>query len=209
MESASLKLPCLGEERPRERLGERAAPEKAAAAPSLVRAQRPAGGASQPEEVAEEPLREAFRALLEKEGWWLLPGLPPPVPLMALEMCGNCGCGDWTEAAGLSRHLEEVDGAAPAGLLALSLPESLSSSPLWFKPSRGWPPSFILLHVGRTRYFKGRGPFCRRKEPKDRPVKRHSRPAAFHPRPLPARPPARPRGLPIYPSPCVDIGDIH
>lgn len=70
----------------------------------------------QPDEVAEEPFMEDFRALLVKEDWWLLPGLLL-VPFMVLEMCGNCGWGDWTGVLGLGRQ-EEVEGSPPAGLLA-------------------------------------------------------------------------------------------
>jgi len=88
---------------------------------------------SQPDEVAEEPFIDVFRALLVKEDWWLLLGLLL-VPFMVLEMWGNWGCGDWTGVLGLGKQ-EEVEGMPPAGLLALSLPESLSSSPLLFKPS--------------------------------------------------------------------------
>lgn len=119
---------------------------------------------------------EDFRALLVKEDWWLLPGLLL-VPFMVLEMCGNCGWGDWTGVLGLGRQ-EEVEGSPPAGLLALSLPESLSSSPLLLRPSRWWP-IFILLQVGRTRYLRGSGPFCKARDPSEpRAPPRHA--AACH-----------------------------
>lgn len=52
---------------------------------------------------------------------------------------------------------EEVDGT-PAGLLALSLAESLSERFVLFTPSCGWV-IFIFLQLGRTRYFRGSGPF--------------------------------------------------
>lgn len=52
---------------------------------------------------------------------------------------------------------EEVDGT-PAGLLALSLAESLSERFVLFTPSCGWA-IFIFLQLGRTRYFRGSGPF--------------------------------------------------
>lgn len=44
--------------------------------------------AHQPDEVAEEPFIDVFRALLVKEDWWLLLGLLL-VPFMVLEMWGN------------------------------------------------------------------------------------------------------------------------
>ena len=77
---------------------------------------------------------EALRALLVKDEWWLLLGLPP-VPFIVLEIWGNWGCGDCTGVLGLSKQ-DEVEAVPPAGLLAFSLPESLSRSPLLFKPSR-------------------------------------------------------------------------
>lgn len=52
---------------------------------------------------------------------------------------------------------EEVDGT-PAGLLALSLAESLSERFVLFTPSCGGV-IFIFLQLGRTRYFRGSGPF--------------------------------------------------
>lgn len=42
--------------------------------------------------------------------------------------CGICGCGDWAGVPGLGKE-DEVD-AAPAGLPALSLAESLSGPDL-------------------------------------------------------------------------------
>lgn len=104
---------------------------------------------------------DAFRVLLVKEAWWLPLGLPL-VPFIVLEMWGNWGWGDCTGVLGLSTQ-DDVEGVPPMGLPAFSLPESLSRSPLLCKPSRCWPPIFILLQVCRTRYFKGRGPFCQRK----------------------------------------------
>lgn len=52
---------------------------------------------------------------------------------------------------------EEVDGT-PAGLLAFSLAESLSERFVLFTPSCGCA-IFIFLQLGRTRYFRGSGPF--------------------------------------------------
>lgn len=75
----------------------------------------------------------------------LLPPAPAPAPPGAV--------------VGLERG-EEVDGppAPPAGLLALSLAESLSERAALLGPSEGWA-IFIFLQLGRTRYCRGRGPF--------------------------------------------------
>lgn len=110
----------------------------------------------QPDEVADDPFIDDFRGLLAKEDWWFPLGLLL-VPFIVLEMWGNCGWGDCTGVLGLGKQ-EEVEGIPPAGLLALSLPESLSSSPVFGSPSLWWL-IFILLQVGRTLYFKGSGPF--------------------------------------------------
>lgn len=110
-----------------------------------------------PDEVAEEPLRDIFLALLMKGFWWLELGVEL-VPLMVVEMWGNWGWGDWIGVLGFGMQAE-VEGTPPAGLPALSLPESLSRSPLMlFNLSAGWP-IFIRLQLGLTRYFNGRGPF--------------------------------------------------
>lgn len=63
---------------------------------------------------------------------------------------------DWTGVLGLGSG-EDVDGA-PAGLLAWSLAESLSERLALLKPSCACV-IFIFLQLGRTRYFKGSGPF--------------------------------------------------
>lgn len=70
----------------------------------------------------------------------------------------------WEGVAGLGKE-EEVVAGKVAGLLALSLTDSHSEAPLVLVHSElgGWDESFSLLQAGWTRYFKGRGPFCRRK----------------------------------------------
>ena len=83
-------------------------------------------------------------------------------PLM-VEMCERPEQADWTAALGMGGE-EQLEGSMVAGLLGLSLPESVSTSgrlsalPLLSSSSRG-PLSFIFLQLGRTLYFRGRGPF--------------------------------------------------
>lgn len=134
------------------------------------------GPVSHPEVVA-DPFRVTFRALpapvlgpFPPENWvkalgglrggggggGLVEGVPFTGP------CGSCACGDWAGVPGLGSDEEaDVDGA-PAGLPALSLAESLSGPDLWawFWPSCCAWLTFIFLQLGRTRYFRGRGPFC-------------------------------------------------
>lgn len=127
-------------------------------------------------ELVEDPFRVTFRALLPPvlvlfppENWvkgrggfsgggggggGLVEGVPLTGP------CGSCACGDWAGVPGLGSDEDvDVDGA-PAGLPALSLAESLSGPDLLlFWPSCCACVTFIFLQLGRTRYFRGRGPF--------------------------------------------------
>ena len=67
----------------------------------------------------------------------------------------------WDGVPGLGSE-EEVAGSV-AGLWALSLTDSHSDAPLVLVHSEvaGWE-SFRRLQAGWTRYFRGRGPFCKR-----------------------------------------------
>lgn len=67
----------------------------------------------------------------------------------------------WDGVPGLGRE-EEVAGSV-AGLWALSLTDSHSEAPLVLVHSEvgGWE-SLRRLQAGWTRYFSGRGPFCKR-----------------------------------------------
>lgn len=67
----------------------------------------------------------------------------------------------WDGVPGLGRE-EEVAGSV-AGLWALSLTDSHSEAPLVLMHSEvaGWD-SLSRLQAGWTRYFSGRGPFCKR-----------------------------------------------
>lgn len=146
---------------------------------------------------------DVFRVLLVKEAWWLPPELPL-VPFIVLEMWGNWGWGDCTRVPGLSMQ-DDVEGTPPVGLPAFSLPESLSRSPLLCKPSRCWPLIFILLQVCRTRYCKGRGPFCQRKSERKSLLESlflFSIPLANLTKTCKA-------SQYIYPSPSVNVGYIH
>lgn len=107
----------------------------------------------QPEDT-EEPLTDGFRGLFLLNGiWWLV----LEDPFIVVDIWGKCEWGDCPGVQGLGSD-EDVDGAA-AGLLALSLPESLSKSPLVLFTPSCWIPILILLHVCLTRYFRGSGPF--------------------------------------------------
>ncbi len=106
-----------------------------------------------PDDV-EDPFSAIFRTLLPNVNCRL--GLVIVVPLIGLEIWVRWGCEGWTSVLGLGSG-EEVDGT-PAGLLALSLAESLSERFVLFTPSCGWV-IFIFLQLGRTRYFRGSGPF--------------------------------------------------
>lgn len=109
----------------------------------------------------------ALRPLLAKGCiWWQF-----EVPLSTVPEAGLVGMltvvvlelGDpWEGVTGLGRE-EEVVAGKVAGLFALSLTDSHSEAPLVLVHSElaGWEESFNLLHAGCTRYFKGRGPFCR------------------------------------------------
>ena len=83
-------------------------------------------------------------------------GTLDPGPGLGLRMAMALGL---ALGLGLGRG-EEVEGAPAAGLLALSLAESLSDCAAQLGPSGGWL-IFIFLQLGRTRYFSGRGPFLR------------------------------------------------
>lgn len=93
-------------------------------------------------------------------GWQFevpLSAVPVPAgPLPAVEL-GE----PWDGVPGLGRE-EEVAGSV-AGLWALSLTDSHSEAPLVLMHSEagGWE-SLSRLQAGWTRYFSGRGPFCKR-----------------------------------------------
>lgn len=95
-------------------------------------------------------------------GWQFevpLSAVPVPAgPLPAVEL-GE----PWDGVPGLGRE-EEVAGSV-AGLWALSLTDSHSEAPLVLVHSEvaGWD-SLSRLQAGWTRYFSGRGPFCKREK---------------------------------------------
>lgn len=103
---------------------------------------------------------------------------PGPLPAVALEL-GE----PWDGVPGLGRE-DEVAGSV-AGLWALSLTDSHSEAPLVLVHSEvaGWD-SLSRLQAGWTRYFSGRGPFCRRERGRRMAPRTHSAP----------RPPALPWG---------------
>lgn len=99
------------------------------------------------------PLTVALRHRAAGRGWQFeepLSAVPVPVEL------GE----PWDGVPGLGRE-EEVAGSV-AGLCALSLTDSHSEAPLVLVHSgvRGWE-SLSRLQAGWTRYFRGKGPFCR------------------------------------------------
>ena len=117
-------------------------------------------------EEADDPLTDIFRDLmLNGYGRLWARGVKLGAPFWLLGALGvNCGCGDCAGVLGLGND-EDVEGT-PAGLLALSLAKSLSGPdrPVLFGASGCVGLSFIFLQLGLTRYFKGNGPFFKRKK---------------------------------------------
>lgn len=108
----------------------------------------------------EEPFRETFLGLPQLPNCVNdLPGVDGAAAGVPFTLLGAGGWGDCAGVPGLGSD-DDVEGA-PAGLPALSLAESLSRPDLLvlFWPSCCAWLTFIFLQLGRTLYFRGRGPF--------------------------------------------------